>query len=534
MKLIIVDDEYLFREALKVSIDFEGLDLDIAGEAKNGKEALKLLIENEPDIALIDINMPIMDGLEFAKYVHDNKIDTKIIIISGYDQFDYAKQAIHLGVHSYLLKPVDEVELESELKELIRSIQVERSVNEELDVLKKQARTNIPFLRERLILDILMGYHDQFDENLWTKIDYLDITLPYNQFSIIALDLIEDDNKVALDEEMREVYRLSLKKLVISLLGDSVNYECTYDYKQRLCIIFENNDHYSQERLTAQLGSIIKVLRDKNGLQPMIGISNSYDKGEYMNTAYKEAIAAINYGVYQDQSISYYGTFVDKGLNLVIITKEERNELLIHMRMGNKKEVLGILRGIFNKIRKNHLHLNHLRYAFMELSSLCMELLSEFDYTEDIFNRLIKELYEESHYNQPIEQLEMWLSDSIKEVMDLIQVNKTSKSLELVQEIKNYVDNYYNLSDFTIDDISKSLYVNYSHLCYTFKKETNTTINDYLIEKRLNSAIALINKGHVVVKSISEAVGFADSGYFSKSFKKHIGVTPTQYINSKK
>lgn len=179
LKIIIVDDEYLFREALKVSIDFEGLGLEIVGEAKNGKEAIGLVESQKPDIALVDINMPIIDGLEFAKYINSKEIDTKIIIISGYDQFDYAKEAIHLGVQSYLLKPINEEELTNELKELMRSIEVERSISEEISVLKEQARTNVPFLKERLILDLLMGHFDTIDSTLvQKKFEYLNITLP--------------------------------------------------------------------------------------------------------------------------------------------------------------------------------------------------------------------------------------------------------------------------------------------------------------------------------------------------------------------
>ncbi len=533
MNIIIVDDEYLFREALKISVDFEKLGLEIVGEAKNGKEALSLIIEEEPDIALIDINMPIMDGLDLAKYVHDHGISTKLIIISGYDQFDYAKQAIHLGVHSYLLKPVDEQELEAELQDLMRSITVEQTVYEEIEDLKAQVKANKPYLKERLVLDILMGHHDKLEEDLSQKMSYLNINLPYDRFSVLVFDLCESRGCQSLDEEMREVYRLQVKKLVMTLLGNLIQYEWTYDYKERFCVILENTDHYSYERISAQLSSLVKVISESKEMKLYVGISNSYKGIAYSNTAYKEAIAASQYGVSQEEAISFYGNFANKGLSLVLISKEQRNDLLINMRMGNSQEVLKSIDDLFSKIQNNHLHPNHLRYVFMELTSLCMELFSEYDHSEEVFDRLLKDLYEEGLYQQPLGQLQVWFKDSVIDIMAKIQENKSSKSLELVQEIKHYVDDHFSRSDFSIEDISKTLYVNYSHLCYTFKKETNRTINDYLIEKRLSNAIQLMDDGHTVIRNISEAVGFSDSGYFSKSFKKHMGLTPSQYMSNK-
>ncbi len=530
LKIIIVDDEYLFREALKVSIDFEGLGLEIVGEAKNGKEAIGLVESQKPDIALVDINMPIIDGLEFAKYINSKEIDTKIIIISGYDQFDYAKEAIHLGVQSYLLKPINEEELTNELKELMRSIEVERSISEEISVLKEQARTNVPFLKERLILDLLMGHFDTIDSTLVQKFEYLNITLPFKQYCVVIfeLSLSEDDN-----EEMMEIHRITLHKLVDKLFGQGMKYQWTYDHKRRMCLIMDNDDHYSQDRLSAQLGSLIKVMKENNVAQPFIGISNSYSMFEYTHTAYNEAVSALNYSKSQNQNYSFYGTFSDKGLSLVVISKEQRNEILMNMRMGNTSEIMDALDGIFLRLRKIELHVNNIRYVFMELSSLCMELVSEVDDTDEVFGKWLKELFDESRYHQSIDALESWLKETILNVMSLIDDKKTNKSLALVNEIKKYVDQNFTRSDFSIDKIANALYVNYSHLCYTFKKETDTTINDYVVDKRLNHAVMLMNEGHTVIRSISELVGFSDSGYFSKSFKKHMGVTPSQYINSK-
>lgn len=530
MKIIIVDDEYLFREALKVSIDFEKLGLEVVGEAKNGKEAINLIETHLPEIALVDINMPIIDGLEFSAYIHDNNLDTRIIIISGYDQFDYAKEAMHNSVHSYLLKPIDEQELEKELKDVIRAIEVERSTNEEVSALRAQAKRNIPFLKERMILDILLGHYDVIDSILESKLSYLDIKLPYDNFCVLVFDIVIIE---VLDEETMETHRITLKKLIDYLFGEINSYYWTYDYKRRLCIIFENNTYYNEENITSKIKSLLKAMHRFKKISCYIGISNIYNNIEYTNTAYKEALAAISHCVNHKQSYCFYSTIEERGIGFVVIGKEQRSEILINMRTSNTVEVLKALENIFKKMRNRNLYSNYIRYVYMELTLICIELLSEYEEKEEIFDKWIKELYDENKYNQPFEQLEEWLKSIFIEVISRVDKNKNRKSLAMVNKIKRYINDHYNENNFTIDKIAKALYVNYSHLCYIFKKETNITINEYLVEKRLSQAIALMDEGYTVVNSISQLVGFSDSGYFSKSFKKYMGITPSKYINSK-
>ncbi len=530
MKIIIVDDEFLFRTAIKVSLDFESLGLEIVGEARNGREAIALVDNYAPDIALVDINMPVIDGLEFARYIRENNINTRIIFISGYDQFDYAKEAMHLGAHSYLLKPVDEEELKRELTELINEIEIDQFKVQELSMLKSQVKENIPFLRERLVLDILMGHHDEADENLKKKMDYLNIDMPYESFCVIVTDIIFNTE---MDEELREAHRMTISNLYEKLFMNAYNYQWTYDYKGRLTIILNVNEHCTEERLISKFRSIISAAYNSNSLTVHIGISNYYNDIRYTNTGYKEALAALSYCNNENKSFGFYSIISENGLEPIIINKEQRNELLISMRMGDSKNVELILNKIFSKIANHHLKIMYIKYIYMELSLICMEVISEFGESEEYFSKWISQLYDEKNYNQKTEDISSWIKSVYFEIMKQIEQNRSSKSVALVNEIKKSIELNYNKCDFSIEKIANTLYVNYSHLCYVFKRETKTTINEYLVQMRINKAIEFMDNGYKVVRNISEMVGFADSGYFSKSFKKCMGITPTQYINSK-
>lgn len=141
-KVLLVDDEYYFRQALKASFPWEANGFIVCGEARDGEEALGKIADLSPDIALVDINMPVMDGLAFAQIVRERNLPLKIIILSGHSEFDYARQAVQLGVSNYLLKPVDDEALLETLLELKQQMERENNLQIEMEQLKRQVRTN--------------------------------------------------------------------------------------------------------------------------------------------------------------------------------------------------------------------------------------------------------------------------------------------------------------------------------------------------------------------------------------------------------
>lgn len=156
-KVLIVDDEYYFRQALKISLPWSELGFQIAGEAKNGAEALEQMTELEPDVVLVDMNMPIMDGLEFIHKAKERDQTTKFLVLSGHSEFVYARQARQLGVVNYVLKPINEEELQSSLLDIKELIRTERLGKLELDDLRRQASEGLSVLKEQVLNGWLQG-----------------------------------------------------------------------------------------------------------------------------------------------------------------------------------------------------------------------------------------------------------------------------------------------------------------------------------------------------------------------------------------
>lgn len=151
LKVIIVDDEYLIRNLIKMKIDWEEVGMEVVGEAANAEQALELVDNLNPDIIFTDICMPSMDGIEFSKLVIERYSHIKIIIVTGYDDFEYARSSVRLGISDFILKPINSDELMQSLSKLRSIINSERNHEKEYNQLKKHVEESLPVLREKFL-----------------------------------------------------------------------------------------------------------------------------------------------------------------------------------------------------------------------------------------------------------------------------------------------------------------------------------------------------------------------------------------------
>ena len=223
LKVMIVDDEYYFREALKVSLDWEELGFTICAEAKNGNDALLKADELSPDIVLVDINMPVMDGLEFVKEIKNKGLDCKIVILTGHSEFQYAKQAVQLGVHNYLLKPVNEKELMESLLDLKRVIERERDIKIEFNKLKQQVKNSIPLLKEKFLNELIQGSLIRTEKSIANRMAYLNIQLSSDYYRVISIEINHDDDW---DDEDIQLWKFAVSNIACEVLEDTSPMNC--------------------------------------------------------------------------------------------------------------------------------------------------------------------------------------------------------------------------------------------------------------------------------------------------------------------
>lgn len=216
LKIMIVDDEFYFREALKVSLPWNELGFMICGEAKNGKEALEKLEDLKPDIILVDINMPIMDGLEFVQEIRETGSGCKIIILTGHSEFLYAKQAVQLGVYNYILKPVNEKELTETLFKIKKAIHREKSIRIEIDRLKQQVKESIPLLKDKFLNELIQGSLIPNKKDLEKRMEYLGINLCSEYYRVATIEINHENYKQWNDED-KQLWKFAVSNIACEI-----------------------------------------------------------------------------------------------------------------------------------------------------------------------------------------------------------------------------------------------------------------------------------------------------------------------------
>ncbi len=537
IRILLVEDEYYFRQALKIMLPWETLGMEICGEAGNGREALEKVKEIKPDIALVDINMPVMDGLEFVQAVKEMDSALKIIFITGYNEFNYARQAVQLGIYDYLLKPVKRDELEKTVMNLGNVIKKERSFKIEVDSLKRQVSENLPVIRDRVLNMLLQGNLPLDKEHRQKKLDYLGLKPGSESYQVVVMEIGSVDKSAWKDED-KELCLFAAGNIAADILGDSFKYVTCYDNDERICLIlhFENTVEVKD---CDEAAAACERIRDSAGkymkLFVSIGIGNVYSDIEGIAVSYKEALYALkSMVVLGGERVTPYSSISDSGLARNVYAMEQRGKLLMEMRLANTAGASELIGQVFQKLKTLKLPADILFITCTEMISTCIEYLSEArQYENEIMKKLLG-LMEEINRIKTLDEIEKSICDLFTDAIQYVGRNKSTKTARLVESVKKYILDNFGNEDLRIEDVARHLYSNYSYLCNVFKRETGMTVNDFLTEARMQKARELIDRGNEYIQDVAGLVGYSDANYFGKCFKKYFGVSPANYIQTSK
>ncbi len=537
LKVMIVDDEFYFREALKISLPWSELGFDICGEAKNGQDALEKVEELKPDIIIVDINMPIMDGLEFVQNSREKGVNSKIIILTGHSEFNYARQAVQLGVHNYILKPVNEEELAQSLLEMKKLIEMEASVRIEFDMLKQQVNDSLPLLKDKFLNDLLQGNIIINDDDSVKKMKYLNINIRSRYRQAITIEIDYEDN-LDWNNEDRQLWKFAVSNIASEILSGYLTFDICYDKDDRICIIAgvkEGSSEYDSDQLLEhKLESIREAVCKHFNFTVTIGVGNAKNELFEIAASYKESMVALkNKLTLGKNRIITYGSVSDLEIKVNLFTAEYRNQLLINMRTGEDSEVRSLISQIFGEIRRQNVRHEILSVFCIEMVSACLEFMAETGLGfKDVLHDSQLNIIEQIQLKRSINEIEAWIQEIFLNASEAFKRNRSSKTSRLIEKVKKYIEENCHNSEMGIDEIAKHLYINYAYLCSVFKRDTGVTINEYLTEFRINRAKSLFDAGNVTVLDVADRVGYADANYFGKCFKKYYGLAPSKYIES--
>jgi two-component system response regulator YesN len=265
-----------------------------------------------------------------------------------------------------------------------------------------------------------------------------------------------------------------------------------------------------------------------------IGVGSAYDTFESISLSFKEALNALKRRfAWGGDKVYMHSPIGESGTKALLFSVEKRSGLLMNMRIGNIADTEEWLARFFQEARDKKASMEMLLLAGVEIVSTCLEFLTETSHSfEDVFLHTTQsDMIGQVQRIKTFKELEAWIRSLILRAMEHVHSRKAHRGVKVIEDVKSYIASHYGNEELRIEDIAKSVHMNYNHLCFVFKKETTVTINDYLTETRMIKAKELFDRGESVIQSVANRVGYADANYFSKCFKKHIGITPSKYVN---
>jgi two-component system, response regulator YesN len=517
-KVFFVEDEIITREGIRDNVDWHASGFEFCGEAADGEMALPLLRTTRPDVLITDIKMPFMDGLQLSKIVRERMPWVKIIILSGHDEFEYARKAISLGVTDYLLKPVTVQKLQSVLQNLTTQLDRERNEQDNLRKLQGQVEENRVMLRERLLFKLVVG-------------------------AISPTEAIEKGQELGLDLIARH-YLVAILKIELGDRSEQYDHD---EYQQVQFVITKlaekNPDVFVLKRDWSDLillfkGSTAEYLEEERD-QLLDEI-----KQEVAKTRYK---LTIGVGASKKRFADICDSFVDALLNTrnpaglnqlgenqsveqAELLKVDKSAVENFLRHGAKDEFDQFFNAHLQPLSETALKSSLIKnYIFVDVILATARLVSELG---GEINEVIPELnsIETTLSNvNSVEQLREQAGKILSTALAFRDSQPNSQFKTRIRQAKEYIDQHYTDPELTLNDVAAQANLSASHFSSVFSQETRQTFKEYLTETRINKAKELLRMTSLRSADIAYQVGYNDPHYFSSVFKKNTGFSPIEF-----
>ncbi|MEW6565014.1 MAG: response regulator [Spirochaetota bacterium] len=530
---VIVDDEPEIREGIRDTIPWNQLGFAFKGAFSNGKEALEYVEQNPPDVLITDINMPFMDGLVLSELVLQRSPGTKVVIISGYDDFEYARKALQLQVHDYIVKPITPGEFKETLSKLKQVLDRERAEEQDLERLKKQLTENLPLIKERFLNQIITGTIST--EEILDRCRYLGISLNPSSgaFHCIVLDFVKH-----LGSEEFEINVLRLKNFIQHYLENNLHnqsvihgWEIFNDDKNHLVILIwgtEKQILYQEDlRITEQIHAQLLNLQ----LPPLsISIGEVVTDIQILPRAFQDTVQALQIGQLQGkQGIITYRELgrIDKGYKNAF--PDWPKDIGSAIKMANMPKVYEAIDGMISNLQKKGLSFDQYQTLIEKLAAVMIITLDDLDIDEqDLFVKDSNPFVELSRL-KTLDELRSWCCAVAESCIAIIRSRQINFAEQKVKEALQLIEKNYKEIDFSIQSLCKDLFISTSYFSAILKNYTGKTFLELLTETRITKAKELLRTTTMKSYEIAEKVGYQDPHYFSITFKKVTGKSPSEY-----
>jgi two-component system response regulator YesN len=517
-KVFFVEDEIITREGIRDNVDWPANGFEFCGEAADGEMALPLLRTAQPDVLITDIKMPFMDGLQLSKIVRERMPWVKIVILSGHDEFEYAQEAIKLGVTDYLLKPVTVKKLQSALQKLAVQLDKEKIEQENLKKLQEQVEENRVTLRERLLFKLVVGAISPTEAIEKGQMLGLDLIARYYLVVILKIELGDRTEQYDYDEYQQ------IQRVVIGLVEKNPDiFVVKRDWGDLILIMKGSTSEYLEEERDLFLEEIRHEVV-KSRYQLTLGMGASKNRIADIYQSFVEALANTQNPAGEDK---YH---LDQRVDRTELLKVDKSAVEKYLHSGVKNEFdeffTAYLQPLGETALKSNLIKNYIFADFvLAVAKLVNELGGEIDKVIPELNSIEMILSNIKTTDQLREQAQKILFSAL--AYRDIQPNGQYKNL--IRQAKEYLEHHYANPELSLHEVASQVNLSASYFSVVFSQETGQTFKEYMTEIRINKAKELLRMTALRSADIAYQVGYNDPHYFSSVFKKNTGFSPIEF-----
>lgn len=534
-KILLVDDEVIVRKGIRETISWAEQGFQCVGDCENGLEALEAIRNLKPDVVLTDIYMPFMDGLELARHIREEYPQTKVVILTGFDDFDYAQQAVKLNVKDFILKPITAAELRKVLDQIREELDREYREREDVERLRRQWQESMPLLRERFLEQLALSRIPAAERK--ERMALFGLHLPGPYYTALAVDPdgfgqhVSDPDKELLKfavfnivQEMvsrvqaapsqgeAPVFRNREEKVIALLSGDSA--DGLYEHAQELA-----------EDIRAAVERYLK-------LTVTVGIGTIADNLNRLKGAYTSSISALDYRLLRgtNQVISIMD-MEGRTATLPKLSTDWEKQLVAAIKTGMAGDAEQAIRQMIQELKAS---MSGIEPSYIYIQKTIVSLImaiNDLGLTDrDVFGEHINPITHVYSLNT-LEEIEGWLVSACHQAIRTLTESRNDYTSTQIQEAIRYIEEHYHDPDISLKTVCKHVHMSVSYFSSLFKHHTGKTFIEYLTAVRVGKAKELLATTDLKTYEIANRTGYRDPHYFSVIFKKMTGDTPTDFRN---
>lgn len=521
-RVAIIDDEIWVCRLIQKLIDWEELGLELAFIEFDGESALERIIEERPDIVISDIRMPNMDGMKMLEGMRRKKIESRIIIISGYPDFDYAKKVMHHGAYEYLLKPVEKDELKNVLVRIVDELREETAQKSKV----YQQNENIERIKDvvtELFIKKLVA-NRRIEENMLELAisNKLILGVKNNKYTIIVVKAVFEGNNnkdcLAFIEDYNEFYSDITAK----------SSKITFHFNNFRVFIL-NHGEDTTYKIDEYLQQEYAELKYNQGRNVVIGYSDTFDDISKIETAFEKAIrSSCQYMIGKNEKHIYpYSSEFDSEHGL--IPRELSKMLTINVEALSVERMMDIIHEMYTIIYHKARGRPHIvQDMSIKISNLILSTLKGMDEgCVDEF-RLEIEFFKRISACNRVEEFELAAKAFYRKKVEELYELRREKSINIIEQAKQYIAQNYGRK-ISLEDVAGHLYLNPKYFSNIFKKEVGIGFVEYVNSVRIDVSKELLKENKYSIGQIASKIGFSDPKHFSKLFKDKTSTTPKEY-----